>query len=58
MPIVFYHMSPANGTKADRTKQKLIFTQILKYDFLYRPRNPERDIEEQDHGVEQCFVLY
>lgn len=22
MPIVFYHMSPANGTKAGRTKQK------------------------------------
>jgi hypothetical protein len=30
MPIVFYHMSPADGTKADGTKQKLIFTQILK----------------------------
>jgi hypothetical protein len=58
MPIVFYHMSPANGTKADRTKQNLIFTQTLKYDFRYHPRNTERNIEEQDHGVEQCLVLY
>jgi hypothetical protein len=39
MPIVFYHMSPANGIKADRTKRKLIFTQIPKYDLRYRHRN-------------------